>query len=54
MNNFYNNVVKSFEIFKADGIPKSEALDCLEFDSDEYPDMDVLKQVLDEVYGKGG
>ena len=49
--NYYEYYVKSLEKLKNSGVSYEDALSCLEFDSDEYPDMAVLKQALDEVYG---
>jgi hypothetical protein len=48
----YENYIKCIESLKQAGVPKSDALSCLEFDSDEYPDMKDLNKALDEVYGK--
>lgn len=50
--NFYKRLIEIFTDFKSQGIPKSDADSLLEFDSDEYPDFKVIKQALDEVYGK--
>lgn len=47
----YTNLIKVLNNLKKNGVPKSEALDCLEFDSDEYPIMGLLNKALDEVYG---
>lgn len=49
--NFYERVVETLNQFKKDGITKNDALSCLEFDSDEYPDAQVLNQALEKVYG---
>lgn len=50
--NEFNNYIRIFTDLKNDGIPKDQAEDYLEFDSDEYPDMYTMHKALDEVYGK--
>ena len=50
--NFYKRVVQILTEMKKSGVAKGDALDCLEFDSDEYPDMNVLNRALNEVYGE--
>jgi hypothetical protein len=47
----FRGIVESLRIFKKDGISKEEALDYLEFDSDEYPDPEMLEQALEIAYG---
>ncbi len=47
-----NNYVLAIKDLKEDGIKKQEALACLEFDSDDYPNPIELKQALEIVYGK--
>lgn len=47
----YKQYVDTIKGLKDSGVPKDQALDCLEFDSDEYPDMNELKLALNEVYG---
>ena len=37
---------------KKQGASKEDILDGLEFDSDEYQDMDVLKQAREEVFSE--
>ena len=51
MNDIYFSYVKCIQSLKDSGIKKNDALNCLEFDSDEYPDMVVLKKALEAVYG---
>ena len=46
----YQSYLETFLELKEQGVPKDEALDCLEFDSDQYPDMDELKAALNEAY----
>lgn len=41
-----------FRDLKTQGVSKEDVLDVLEFDSDFYPDMEVLKQAREVVYGK--
>ena len=45
-------VVDWFEKLKADGIPRNEILDALDFDSDQYPDMNILREARRIVYGE--
>jgi len=45
------NIVKSLEYIKNKGVIKIDALDYLEFDSDEYPEPKILKEALKIVYG---
>ena len=49
---WFESYVKTIQELKDAGVLKADALDCLEFDSDEYPDMGELKAALDKVYGK--
>lgn len=51
-NTKMENIIESLKYIKSGGVVKDDALSCLEFDSDEYPDMKMLKAALDEVYGK--
>ena len=44
------DTVEWFKDLKAQGVTKDEVLDILEFDSDQYPDMNVLKQAKEIVY----
>jgi hypothetical protein len=46
-----NEVVQWFTDLKNQGVSKDDILDVLEFDSDQYPDMSVLKKAKDIVYG---
>ena len=48
----YNSIIKSLEYLKKKNVPKDEALDYLEFDSDSNPDPKVLQAALEAVYGK--
>lgn len=41
-----------FTDLKNQGVSKDEILDVLEFDSDQYPDSEVLKQAKSAVYGE--
>lgn len=52
MNTELKNYISTFKHLKGEGVPKDEAMDALEFDSDEYPDYGLLRMALDEVYGK--
>jgi hypothetical protein len=45
-----NEVVEWFKKLKSEGVQKDEILDVLEFDSDQYPDLNVLKQAREIVY----
>lgn len=47
----YSRYVEIFSDLKKQGIPKDEAADCLEFDSDQYPDPKEIQSALNEVYG---
>lgn len=40
-----------FTELKETGVTKDEILDVLEFDSDEYPDMNVLNEAKKIVFG---
>jgi len=44
------SIIKSLEILKQQGVSEDEALDCLEFESDQYPDPKVLEIALKQVY----
>lgn len=44
--------IRVLESFRLDGVPRNEALDYLEFDSDQYPDPKELDHALEIVYGK--
>lgn len=46
---YYVDLFKNLK--KAYGYTKEEILDCLEFDSDENPDIEILKQAREIVYG---
>lgn len=48
----FQSYVKTMELLKKQGVSKEEVLDVLEFDSDQYPDMNELKAARDHVYGK--
>lgn len=52
INMSLKDVIKWFEDLKKQGVSKDEILDVLEFDSDYYPDMNVLKQAKKIVYGE--
>lgn len=43
-------VVAWFKELKAKGVTKDEILDVLEFDGDQYPDYEVLKQARELAY----
>lgn len=45
--------VQWFMDLKNDGVSKEDLLDVLEFDSDVYPDMDLMKEAREMVYGSG-
>lgn len=49
---YFQSLINTLKDFKKDGVTKSEALACLEFDSDEYPDQDELNEALEIVYGE--
>lgn len=52
--NCFNNLTEVIEIFedlKMEGYSKQEAEDCLEFESDEYPNIENIKKGLDVVFG---
>lgn len=44
------DIVDWFNNLKDQGVSREEVLDVLEFDSDQYPDMDLLKEARDIVY----
>ena len=46
-----DQIVEWFQDLKAQGATKDEILDILEFDSDEYPDMELLEEAREIVYG---
>lgn len=48
----YNMYVYTMEILKKQGVSKEEVLDVLEFDTDQYPDMEELRRAREYVYGK--
>lgn len=48
----FNSFVRTMEHLKKLGVSRQEVLDVLEFDSDQYPDMEELKRARDQVYGK--
>lgn len=43
-------IIDWFNDLKKQGVTKDEILDVLEFDSDQYPDMNLLKQAKEIVY----
>jgi len=45
-----DKVVQWFEDLKVSGVLKENILDTLEFDSDQYPDFEILKQAKEIVY----
>jgi hypothetical protein len=49
--NDLNEVVSWFKRLKSNGVEKSEILDVLEFDSDQYPNFDNLEKAKEIVYG---
>jgi hypothetical protein len=51
MHNLLKRVVEILKEFKSQGVSKEESLDLLEFDSDEYPDMETLYKAREIVYG---
>lgn len=44
------DVISWFRDLKARGVSKEDILDVLEFDSDQYPDMEILKKAKEIVY----
>lgn len=48
----YQYYVETMQALKQQGVSREDVLDVLEFDSDQYPDMDELKAARDAVYGK--
>ena len=50
MNMSLGETVQWFLDLKAQGVSKEEILDVLEFDSDQYPDMDILKRAKEIAY----
>ena len=48
----FQQIVEWFTDLKNQGVSKDDILDVLEFDSDQHPDMKVLKEARDVVYGK--
>lgn len=49
---YFRAYVETLQSLKNDGVPRCDALGCLEFDSDFYPDQGELDAALEEVYGK--
>lgn len=45
-----SKVVTWLKELKAEGISKDDVLDCLEFDSDQYPSMELLKRAREIAY----
>ncbi len=45
-----NDVIDWFRDLKKQGVSKDEILDVLEFDSDQYPNPDLLEQAKEIVY----
>lgn len=50
----YEAFVSTMQTLKEQGVSRDEVLDVLEFDSDQYPDINELKAARDAVYGKEG
>lgn len=48
----FKRYVATIQLMKDKGCTRDEVLDCLEFDSDEYPDPKELELARDQVYGK--
>lgn len=48
---FYNNLIKIFTEMKQSGVSKEDAPNCLEFDSDYCPSLDLIQSALNHVYG---
>lgn len=48
---YTSSYVETLNLLKANGVDKSQALDCLEFDSDQHPCPDELEEALNIVYG---
>jgi len=46
------DVIAWFTDLKKQGVSKDEVLDVLEFDSDVYPDIKLMEQAKEIVYGK--
>lgn len=46
------SIIKSLELLKLQGVREEDALDCLEFDSDQYPDPKILEIAMKHVYNK--
>ena len=44
------DLIEWFQDLKKQGVTKDEILDVLEFDSDQYPDMELLKKAREIVY----
>lgn len=49
----FQSYCETMELLKAQGVSKEDVLDVLEFDSDQYPDMEELKAAREKVYGGG-
>ena len=43
--------IQWFTDLKDQGVSKEDVLDVLEFESDQYPDMDLMKEAKKIVYG---
>jgi len=51
----WNRLIEIFTDMKTKGVPRSEATDALEYDSDQEPaPPSVMNRALDRVYGKAG
>ena len=48
------DTINWFQDLKKMGVTKDEILDVLEFDSDVYPDMEVLEQAKEIVFNEKG
>lgn len=48
--NNLSEVVEWFKGLKNKGISKDDILDCLEFDGDQFPNMEILKEAREIVY----
>ena len=48
--NNLSEVVEWFRSLKNEGVSKEDILDWLEFDGDQYPNMEILKEAREIVY----
>lgn len=51
MNVSYQGLVKVFEALKEGGVPREEASDALELDSDQDVEPTLVEQAINQVYG---